>query len=56
MDPELAASLDAIRADLSALRATMDRWLPLLESYFDPDENGPRGYFVRRKLARLNGG
>lgn len=50
------ARLEEIARDVAHLRATLDEYLPLLKAYLDPDQSGPRGAFMRRRLAKANGG
>lgn len=46
-----------VRLEEHALRVEqlLDEFLPLVRAYLDPDQAGPRGYFMRRRLAATNG-
>lgn len=45
----------AMRAELARLTELVDEFLPLIRAYLDPDQAGPRGYFMRKRLAQTNG-
>lgn len=51
----MRAELAAIRSDVVELRAALDEFLPLIRAYLDPEQAGPRGYFMRKRLAASNG-
>ena len=55
MDEETRAALAEIRADVAHLRATLDEFLPQIRAYLNPDQEGPRGWYMRRQLAKTNG-
>lgn len=55
MDEETRRAIDEIRADVAHLRATLDEFLPIIRAYMDPDQDGPRGWYMRRQLAKSNG-
>ena len=56
MDPATDAKIDQLVTDGKALREAMDEWLPLVRAYFHVDQAGPRGWAVRRAMAKANGG
>jgi hypothetical protein len=53
-ETDLESKIDSLIADVSHLRATLDEYLPMLRAYLAP-EDGPRGWFMRRQMAKLNG-
>ena len=55
MDPATDAKIDQLVADVGALKAALEEWMPLLRAYFAVDQAGPRGWAVRRAMARANG-
>lgn len=55
MDEETRAAFDALQVKVDRLTDTLDEFLPLIRAYLDPDQAGPRGYFMRRRLAATNG-
>lgn len=55
MDEELRQELAAIRAELALLTGLVNEFLPQIRAYLDPEQAGPRGYFMRRRLAATNG-
>lgn len=55
VDEETRAALDEIRTEVRRLTATLDEFLPMIRAYLDPDQDGPRGWYMRRQLAKTNG-
>ena len=44
-----------IRDLLAEMVAALNEFLPYARAYLDPDQSGPRGWAIRRQLARSNG-
>ena len=59
MPPEYATDeaqlLAEVRDLLATLVAALDEFLPYARAYLDPDQGGPRGWAIRRTLAKTNG-
>lgn len=55
MEDEIHRELAAVNARLDRIDALLDEFLPLIRAYLDPEQSGPRGYFMRRRLAQTNG-
>lgn len=55
MDDELRAKVEEMALQVASMKEALDRYLPLLEAYLDPNQEGPRGWMMRRQLAKSNG-
>lgn len=47
-----AALLHEIRDCLAEVRDALREFLPYARAYLDPDQSGPRGWAIRRQLAK----
>jgi len=47
--------LTEVRDLLAELVAALNELLPYARAYLDPDQSGPRGWAIRRQLAKQNG-
>lgn len=45
----------AVAESIARIDALLDEFLPLLRAYLDPNQSGPRGAFMRRRLAKMEG-
>jgi hypothetical protein len=50
-----AQLLTEVRDLLAELVAALNEFLPYARAYLDPDQSGPRGWAIRRQLAKQNG-
>lgn len=55
MDEEFLARFDALCERVERMDELLEEFLPMIRAYLDPDQDGPRGWFMRRQLARSNG-
>lgn len=55
MDEEFMARFDALCERVEKMDELLEEFLPLIRAYLDPEQTGPRGYFMRRRLASTNG-
>ena len=49
------AMLAALAERVERMDALLEEFLPLIRAYLDPEQAGPRGYFMRKRLAQTNG-
>lgn len=54
-DEALEAVIRRLAADVAEMRKAFDAYMPMLRAYLDPDQEGPRGWYMRRQLAKSNG-
>lgn len=62
VDEETRAAIAGIQHDVAALKddvarlaGALDEFLPTIRAYLDPEQPGPRGWAMRRRLAATNG-
>lgn len=49
------ALLRELAERVARMDALLEEFLPMIRAYLNPEQEGPRGWYMRRQLAKTNG-